>query len=46
MDRVQDISADGTKIRKQDGKKEDMRLLLGVDRGGKVLPIGVWIGTI
>lgn len=44
MDRVKEIFADGTKIRKQDGKKEDMRLLLGVDRGGKVLPIGVWIG--
>ena len=43
MKGIKEVFADGTKIKRQDGTKGDLRLLIGKDKEGKVVPIGVWI---
>lgn len=43
MREMKEVYADGTKIKKQDGTKGDLRLLIGKTKEGKVVPIGVWI---
>ncbi len=43
MKKIKEVYADGTKVKKQDGTKGDLRLLIGKTVGGKVVPIGVWI---
>lgn len=43
MEGIKEVFADGTKIKRQDGTKGDLRLLIGKDKEGKVVPIGVWV---
>lgn len=40
---IKEIYADGTKVKKQDGTKGELRLLIGRTGCGKIVPIGVWI---
>lgn len=44
IDELREIYADGTPIKKQDGTKEELRILLGRTLVGKTIPIGVWVG--
>lgn len=41
--KMKELYADGTKVKKQDGTKGDLRLLIGKTSGGKIVPVGVWI---
>ena len=44
IEEIKEVFADGTKIKRQDGTKGDLRLLIGkTTTYGKVVPIGVWI---
>lgn len=43
MEKIKEVFADGTKIKKQDGTKGDLRLLIGKTEDNKMVPIGVWI---
>lgn len=43
MEKIKEVFADGTKVKKQDGTKGDLRLLIGKTGAGKIVPIGVWI---
>jgi len=43
IDEIREVFADGTPIKKQDGNKEELRILLGRTLVGKTIPIGVWV---
>lgn len=43
MEGIRGVFADETKIKRQDGTKGEIRLLIGKNKVGKVVPIGVWI---
>jgi hypothetical protein len=43
MEGIREIYADGTEIKKQDGSKGEMRVMIGRRGDGKVVPIGVWV---
>lgn len=45
LDRYQAVLADGTKYKKQGGKRGEMRVLVGITASGRLEPIGSWVNT-
>lgn len=45
LDRYQAVLADGTKFKKQGGKRGEMRVLVGITASGRLEPIGSWVDT-
>jgi len=45
LDRYRAILADGTKFKKQGGKRGEMRVLVGITASGRLEPIGSWVDT-
>ncbi len=45
LDRYRAVLADGTKYKKQGGKRGEMRVLVGITASGSLEPIGSWVNT-
>ncbi|MBT7067167.1 MAG: hypothetical protein HN919_12745 [Verrucomicrobia bacterium] len=45
LDRYRAVLADGTKYKKQGGKRGEMRVLVGITASGRLEPIGSWVNT-
>lgn len=45
LDQYSAVLADGTKFKKQGGKRGEMRVLVGITASGELEPIGSWVDT-
>lgn len=45
LDRYRAVLADGTRFKKQGGKRGEMRVLVGITASGGLEPIGSWVDT-
>ena len=45
LDPYRAVLADGTKFKKQGGKRGEMRVLVGITASGRLEPIGSWVDT-
>ncbi len=45
LDQYRAVLADGTKFKKQGGKRGEMRVLVGITASGRLEPIGSWVDT-